>query len=87
MPKVRVKKIVDGDTFQTERGRWIRLANVNAPEKGERGFAKAKQELQKLIKDKVVTYEPVGTSYDRTVAKVKANSKSVNKAMRDKGYK
>ena len=87
MPKARVEKVQDGDTFQTKRDRWIRLTNVDVPEKAIRGGAKAKQELGKLIKDKVVTYEPVGTSYARIVAKVKVNGKSANKSMRNKGYK
>ena len=27
----------DGDTFQTAKGEWIRLANVDAPNSGEDG--------------------------------------------------
>ena len=87
MPKVKVKKVIDGDTFQTERGRFIRLAEVEAPELEERGGKKAKQELEKLIKGEAVTYEQVGTSFGRVVAKVTIRRKSVNKTMRDKGYK
>ena len=87
MPKVKVKKVIDGDTFQTERGRFIRLAEVEAPELEERGGKKAKQELEKLIKGEEVTYEQVGTSFGRAVARVKVGGKSVNKAMRDKGCK
>jgi len=34
MAKAKVKTVPDGDTFVTEDGKKVRLANVNAPEKG-----------------------------------------------------
>ena len=37
MPKAKVQKVIDGDTFTTDKGKKVRLANVNAPEKGRRG--------------------------------------------------
>ena len=87
MPKVKVDKVRDGDTFQTERGKWIRLAGVDAPELRQPGGAKAKAELEKLIGDKSVNYDQVGTSYGSGVAKVRVGGKSVNEAMKRKGYK
>ena len=69
----KVQKIIDGDTF-TVRNRvngsqHIRVAGVNAPEKGERGYAAAKKNLSKL-KGKTVTLRPKAKSYGRTVADV-----------------
>ena len=37
MSKMKVKKVIDGDTFVTQDTTNIRLANVRAPEKGQRG--------------------------------------------------
>ena len=83
MPKARVTKIIDGDTFKIP-GKSIRLANVYAPEKGTKGGAKAKGELKDMIGDKTISYKPVGKSYNRVVAQVKIGGKSVNQGMRNK---
>ena len=76
MPKSvrrKVQRIVDGDTFKVShrvRGsQYIRVAGVNAPEKGQRGYASAKQNLSRL-KGKTVTLRPKAKSYGRTVADV-----------------
>lgn len=76
MPKSvrrKVQRIVDGDTFKVShrvRGsQYIRVAGVHAPEKGQRGYASAKQNLSKL-KGKTVTLRPKAKSYGRTVADV-----------------
>lgn len=84
--KEKVTRIIDGDTFETaSRKIPIRLANVNAPEKGKRGGAAATAALQKLIGGKEVTVETVARDkYRRAVAKVKVGRKSVNKAMKGK---
>jgi len=68
-----VSEIIDGDTFKV-RGKvlgsqYIRLAGINAPEKNQRGHAYAKNLLSEMV-GKVVTIEPVGKSYGRTVARV-----------------
>lgn len=83
MPKARVVKIIDGDTFKIPR-KVIRLANVYAPEMGTKGGSQAKTDLKKLIKDKTISYKPVGKSYNRVVAQVKIGAKSVNQTMRNK---
>lgn len=87
MPRGKVTRIQDGDTFKVKDGPYIRLEGVDAPEKRQKGFNKAKEDLRTLIGDKTVTYDPVGKSYDRVVAKVKVGKKSVNAAMRRKGYR
>ena len=87
MAKVRVTKIIDGDTFKVRGGKIIRLANVRAPELGKRGAVKAKNELRTAIGNKTVSYKSVGKSYGRTVAQVKVAGKSVNQSMRSKGYR
>jgi len=88
MPKARVQKVIDGDTFTTDRGRRVRLANVNAPEKGRRGAPEARRHLRELVSRKQVNVDVVAHDrYGRSIANVKVGNKSVNKAMRDKGWK
>lgn len=88
MAKVKVKSVTDGDTFITKDDMRVRLANVNAPEKGRRGAPQARKDLRQLISRKQVNLQVVARdSYGRTVAKVKVGTKSVNKAMRQKGWK
>ena len=78
--------VEDGDTFKTAKGTWIRLANVCAPDKSDGGYEKAKGTLKNLILGKPITYEEVGTSYERKVAEVWVNDLSVNAYMRELGY-
>ena len=87
--KEKVTKVVDGDTFETaSRKRSVRLANVDAPEKGRPGAAKATADLRKLIGGKTVSIDTVARDkYGRSVANVKAGGKSVNRAMRGKTKK
>ena len=84
-----VIKVIDGDTFTTaSRKNPVRLANVNAPEKGRPGAAKATQALRGMIGGKEVTIKTVARDvYGRSVANVKKGQISVNKAMRAKTKK
>ena len=82
--KETVKKIVDGDTIETSaRKKQVRIYDLDTPEKGERGYADAKECLEKLIKGEKVTVMPVTTDvYGRTVAKVKKGNALVSNLMR-----
>jgi endonuclease YncB( thermonuclease family) len=86
MPKGKVTKVIDGDTFKVQGGKAIRLASVRAPEIGTKGGSKAKSDLASTIGGKTINYNPVGKSYGRTVAQVNIAGKSVNQVMRNKGY-
>lgn len=81
--KETVTRVIDGDTFRTSsRKHSVRLANVNAPEKGRKGETKATQQLKSLIQGKKVEVETIARDvYGRTVARVKVGGKSVNLAM------
>ena len=85
----RVTRVIDGDTFKTScRKHSVRLANVDAPERGKLGAAKATASLRSLIGGEKVKVSAVARDkYARTVANVKVGAKSVNQAMRKKGYK
>lgn len=82
--KEKVTKIVDGDTFFTNRRKHpVRLANVDTPEKRQPGYQDAKQELQNLIGGQEVTINTKARDkYGRSVADVKLGSTSVNNAMK-----
>ncbi len=84
--KESVTRVIDGDTFQTaSRTRSVRLANVDAPEKGTRGGAAATKALRNLIGGQKVEVQTVARDdYGRAIANVKVNGRSVNKAMRNK---
>lgn len=79
-----VSKVIDGDTFKTKsRTRSVRLANVDTPEKGQLGSAVARKALERKILGKPVFIDTVARDkYNRAVANVKADGKSINKAMK-----
>jgi len=82
----KVTRVIDGDTFKTSsRKHSVRLANVNAPEKGKPGSAKATQALRNLIQGQQVQVDTVARDpYGRAVANVKVDGKSVNRAINRK---
>lgn len=81
MGKEKVIRVIDRDTFLTSRRtKPVRLANVNAPEKGEKGYGEAKAKLSKLILNQEVRIETIACDkYDRPVANVYNGRESVNK--------
>ncbi len=87
--KEKVTKVIDGDTFETDsRKNSVRLANVDTPEKGQRGAAGAREKLKKLIAGEDVGIETVARDkYGRSVARVYLGRESVNKKMQAKGKK
>lgn len=64
--------------YRLRGSRYIRLAGVNAPEKGQKGYSKAKAKLNKL-KGKTVTIVPRGRSYGRIVGDVRFKRRKINK--------
>ena len=87
--KERVTRVIDGDTFETaSRNRPVRLADVDAPERGTRGGAAATQTLRRMIGGETVTIDTVARDkYGRAVANVKLGRTSVNRAMKGKSKK
>lgn len=84
--KRKVKKVLDGDTFETytkiNGTNRVRLAGINAPEKHQFGGQKATNRLRGLIGGKTVTITPKGRSYNRIIADVRINRKSVAKKLK-----
>ncbi len=83
--KEKVTKIIDGDTFLTNRRKHpVRLANVDTPEKRQPGYQDAKKALSDMILKKDVTIDTKAIDkYKRSVANVKLGRRSVNKRMQD----
>jgi len=44
-----VTEVIDGDTIELDSGQTIRLLGINAPNRGEKGYQKAKEYLTDLI--------------------------------------
>ena len=82
--KETVTKVVDGDTFMTNRRKHpVRLANVDAPEKGQKGVTQARNFLKDIILDKEFSIDTKARDkYGRSVANVKLGARSVNKAVK-----
>ena len=83
---IKVKKVIDGDTFQDSRNRFYRLAEVDAPEKKERGYKSAKVALQNMISGEDLVVKQVGESYNRKVviARIPGEKTTINTKMKRK---
>ena len=75
--RVKVKKVIDGDTFEDTRRRFFRLEGIDAPEKKERGFKKAKEVLREMISGEELIVNQVGESYGRKVVKARISGKKL----------
>ncbi len=86
--KIRVKKIVDGDTFQDTRNRFFRLSEIDTPEKRKLGYQKAKETLKNFIGGEKLIVKVEGKSYNRKVVQAKkpGEKMTINEKMKRKGY-
>jgi len=86
--KIKVRKIIDGDTFQDTRSRFFRLANIDTPDKRERGYQKAKEILKNFIEGEELQVKIEGVSYNRKVviARKTGEKTTINEKMDRKGY-
>ncbi len=85
MKTIKVKRIIDGDTFVCEDEIHYRLSGVDAPEANRAGDYKATKALKQLILGKeleIIRVQP-NPSHGRPVVEVKVvgNNKSVNQEM------
>lgn len=77
-----VTEVIDGDTFETAN-RTVRLEDVDTPERGQLGFDVATNALRGLVLGEsvdiyIVTYD----RFDRAIAQVRVDGRSVNDIMR-----
>lgn len=87
----RVVWVVDGDTVHVQDSggerHKIRLAGINAPEKGKPFSIAAKDQLMALVLGKAVSvYWDKVDKYDRIVGKLVADGRDINLAMVRTGY-
>jgi micrococcal nuclease len=88
---IKVIRIIDGDTFETETGEKVRLIGINAPEIRDIFGEEAKQHLINLVENKIVDLEPDHISHDRDrynrlLRYVILNGIDINKQMVLDGY-
>lgn len=85
----RVVGVIDGDSLKIVidgRQTEVRLAGIDAPEKGQPYGARAKQVLADLVYGREVTLQASGTDrYKRTLATVYLGERSINAAMVEAG--
>ncbi|GAH15751.1 unnamed protein product [marine sediment metagenome] len=69
MPRGKVKRVIDGDTFELRSGERVHIAGLNAAELDERGGQQAKRHLQSKIPrgTEVGLSKPLAKSYGRIV--------------------
>lgn len=84
--KIKVKRVVDGDTFIGDDETHYRLASVYAPEACWRKGLDAAKELEKIISGKEieVVWQRKQLSHGRTQVKIKrcGDHESINDKMR-----
>ncbi len=67
---ILVSRVIDGDTLVSNDGEKFRLANINTPEKNEKGFEQALQFLSSL-ENTTAEIEEIGIEkYGRTLVRV-----------------
>jgi endonuclease YncB( thermonuclease family) len=68
--KVKIGRVIDGDTLETTEGETIRLTNINTPERSQPGFQEATQFL-KQFENQDVEIQTLGfDKYSRTLARI-----------------
>jgi endonuclease YncB( thermonuclease family) len=80
-----VIKVTDGDSITvraSDANIKIRLAEIDAPERGQAWGHNARDELQGLVAGKTVTVHPKGQDrYGRVIAQIEADGQDVNREM------
>jgi len=81
MPRGKVKRVIDGDTFQLQGSEYVRIDGLDAPELHQRGGLTAKRRLQSNMTKgtQVGLSTPVAKSYGRVVREVTIHQNNVVK--------
>ena len=81
--KATVDKVIDGDTLVAD-GQYIRLADVDTPEKGEAGYQEAKNYMMNYLGKEVKLNCRGKGHYNRHLCEVYYNGKQINQELLDK---
>lgn len=79
-------RAVDGDTLRCGDGTRVRLRGVDTVERGEPGWAAAREELQRRVSGGLVVVVPHHTSHGRVVGDVLVGGANVGVAMDSAGW-
>lgn len=82
----RVVGVTDGDTItvldEHNAQHTIRLANIDAPERGQPWGNRSKQTLSDMVFGAAITVQPTETDrYGRTIARLTVDGRDINRAM------
>jgi endonuclease YncB( thermonuclease family) len=88
--RARVVGVIDGDTLtvldEQNQQHTIRLAEIDAPERGQPWGDRSKQALSALVSEKTVSVQQTDTDrYGRTVARVFSDGRDINQTMVGEG--
>lgn len=79
-------RIIDGDTFHYNNLK-IRLYNIDSPEMSQKGGKESKEQLIKLLRNKVLRYKILKfDNYKRAICAVYVNNRDVSLEMVRLGY-
>jgi endonuclease YncB( thermonuclease family) len=82
-----VQRVIDGDTLVIDNNQEIRLANIDAPEKGLCGAEEAKAEMEKLaLNKKIKIIGEVNDKFGRLLVTAWVNGKMLNEEMARSGW-
>ena len=85
----KVIEIIDGDTFKTDSGNYVRLIGINAPEKTNSFYNESKKFLESLILNKtieLVADKDNRDNYGRLLRYAYLNSLLINSEIVKQGY-
>ena len=85
--KIKIKKIIDGDTLEDDSGRRIRLANINSPEKNTLAYVNSLEFIKGYENSSVLIDNLGNDMYGRTLARIYAESgEYINLELVRKGF-
>lgn len=85
-----VIEVIDGDTVEVAGVGRVRLIGIDTPERGECGYAEAKERLADLVTGETVTLVPGAQDdvdrYDRLLRYVEVDGLDVGEVLLDEGW-
>ena len=86
--KTTVRRVLSGNSFETNDGRIVRLHHVITPPENRANYQKAKKDLEDILRQNMnVKVKPIGeTNTGVIIAKVQYKSGDVGQKMTKKGW-
>jgi len=84
---VLIQRVVDGDTAISTGGERIRLACIDAPERGSKGAAAATRSLREQVEGRLVGIRRITRDrYGRTVGELFAHGQNIGEELVSQGH-